>query len=98
MTGNNKFVLSVYSEIVRCEYSKVYSTFVFMHDVLQEQDKFRLMDIGVPCGDMQTKQEAMDYVLITVKEFVPILQKRRKYIKAVRDFKRVIKKKLQINI
>ncbi len=79
MTGNNKYVLSVYSKWILykdLKESRLHFILLKCQENLTIQDIRQLDNIGIPvsCLKLTTKQEVLDYILNEVKEFVPYIQ------------------------
>lgn len=90
MTGSNKYVLSIYSRWMlgqQLTQSRLDLILQKCRDHLSNQDIRQLSNTGVPVAYLksQTKQEVLDHILNEVKEFIPILQDRRKRRKHLID-------------
>lgn len=101
MTGSNKYVLSIYSRWMlgqQLTQSRLDLILQQFRDHLSNQDIRQLSIAGVPVAylKLQTKQEVLDHILNEVKEFIPILQDRRKTQKAFNRLGRAIFQSLKI--
>ena len=81
MTGNNKYVLSIYSKWLlnrSLEESKLDLILMQCRDELTMQDIRQFSNIGIPVVslNLKIKQGVLDYILHEVKEAIPVLQNR----------------------
>lgn len=101
MTGLNKYVLSIYSRWMLGQQLNEYRLDLILQqcrDHLSNQDIRQLSNTGVPVAylKLQTKQEVLNHILNEVKEFIPVLQDRRKTQKAFNRLGRAILQSLKI--
>lgn len=99
MTGNNKYVLSVYSKAslnMSLSESRLDLILMQCQETLHNRDIMQLSSIGVPVGylKLSTKKQVLDYILNEVKESVPFLQERMKTQKAFNRLGRAITKQI----
>ena len=101
MTGNNKYVLSVYSKWVlnqSLSESRLDTILMQCRETLHNRDIMQFSNIGVPVAylKLKTKQEVLDYILNEVRETIPVLQERRKTQKAFNRLGRAITKQTRL--
>ncbi len=102
MTGENRFVLSIYSKLLGQPLGQSQLDIIIRNckDKVTIQDFRQLTNLGIPIISMRlfTKQKVIEHIFKEVTEFIPIAGTLnfRQYKKAVNKLKKAIAKSLKI--
>ena len=72
MTGQNKYVLSVFAKIYRTDKKDLETVLLNCKDILTKQDFMQLQNASIPTHrlNLKTKEDVLNYILGEVKFYI----------------------------